>query len=324
MRRSLPLRDHTRLLLDDRDEAEALTRELWEPHTGTPQEGKFHIQWNQFDLLRSTIGAFEFGSRSLVRAQPKTSVYRVCFQIEGSMEHRIAGKEFVSRIGNALVHPPRQDLTLRLRPQRALFAAFEESVVSAALRSRTRCERALCGQTEIQTDQGPGRALLSFFGWLANEIDTQSAYLIKSPKSLAAIDHTLTELFADALVSDDGGPATGKLNHVAEFRLRQIEDWIAAHIGEPFGLTELADAAGVDVRSLRNAFRTYRDTTPTEYVINARLDRARSLLIGAKPDTTITSVCIACGMFHFGRFSARYKARFGETPTQTLSKSGRR
>lgn len=321
MGRELPLADHTRLIVRDRDESLVRAGALWEPHKGHYLGGPFYLKWNQFDLTRSAIGALEFRSRGIVTARPEAPVYRTSFQIAGNMRHKIAGAEVVSGPAIAAVHRPRADLTLEMAPQKSIFAGFEERAVEAALRGRTRERCSAAGPTtEFALDRGPGQAFHSFLLWLIGEIDSRQSTLVKSPKSLAAIDRSLLELFADALVGDGGENEKPRLNRIGEFRLRQLESWIEANIDEPFGLTEMAEAVGSDVRGVREAFLVSRSMTPTEYVMNVRLDRARRLLLDAKAGTTITSVCVACGIFHFGRFSSRYKARFGEMPSQTLAR----
>ncbi|MFT4097552.1 MAG: helix-turn-helix domain-containing protein [Rhodoblastus sp.] len=321
MRRELPLADHTRLIVQDRDESRVRAGALWEPHDGEYLGGQFYLKWNQFDLTRSAIGAMEFRSRGLVTARPEAPVYRTSFQIAGNMRHRIAGAEVVSGPAIAAVHRPRAPLTLEMAPQKSIFAGFEEAGVEAALRGRTRQRCRTAGPAnEFALDRGPGQAFHSFLLWLIGEIDSRQSTLVKSTKSLAAIDRTLLELFADALVGGDSENDKPQHNRVGEFRLRQLESWIEANIDEPFGLTRMAEVAGSDVRGVREAFLVSRGVTPTEYVMNARLDRARRLLLAAEPGVTITSVCVACGIFHFGRFSIRYKARFGEMPSQTLAR----
>jgi AraC-like DNA-binding protein len=60
--------------------------------------------------------------------------------------------------------------------------------------------------------------------------------------------------------------------------------------------------------------------TPTSYLKNARLERARSDLADARANSgvSVTGVAMRWGFTHLGRFATTYRARFGETPSQTL------
>jgi transcriptional regulator GlxA family with amidase domain len=87
----------------------------------------------------------------------------------------------------------------------------------------------------------------------------------------------------------------------------------------PFTVDDLAEAAGVSVRSLQQAFRRYTGRTPTEYLRDLRLTRAHRDLIEADPGVaTVAGVAQRWGLTHLGRFAAAYRARFGVNPSTTL------
>jgi AraC-like DNA-binding protein len=83
---------------------------------------------------------------------------------------------------------------------------------------------------------------------------------------------------------------------------------------------EAAAAAGVGARALQAAFRRHLDTTPLAYLRGVRLDRARRDLRFAQPGegVTIAEVARRWGFAKPSRFSAEYRAAFGELPSQTL------
>ena len=68
---------------------------------------------------------------------------------------------------------------------------------------------------------------------------------------------------------------------------------------------------------------TFR-TTPMRYLRARRLHAAYEALRNCRdPDTTtVTEIAVQCGFAHLGRFSAYYKAVYGELPNYTLSRSG--
>jgi AraC-like DNA-binding protein len=83
---------------------------------------------------------------------------------------------------------------------------------------------------------------------------------------------------------------------------------------------EMAAAAGVRPRALQVAFRRYRDTTPSQYARQVRLERAHRDLQAADPTTgvTVTMIATRWGFAHLGRFSTDYRAVYGTTPSHTL------
>ena len=109
-----------------------------------------------------------------------------------------------------------------------------------------------------------------------------------------------------------GGPG------IAPRHVRKVEEYIYAHSDEPISLTDLAELTEVSVRSIHNAFRAFRGYSPIAFLKSVRIARARERLLTAGPEETVTSVALECGFGHFGRFSADYRKRYGESPSETL------
>lgn len=93
--------------------------------------------------------------------------------------------------------------------------------------------------------------------------------------------------------------------------------------GEQVRLSDVALAAGISMRQLHSGFATHLGTSPASYLRGVRLDRARALL--GEPArahaVTVSSVAAEVGCRHLGRFSGYYEERFGEQPSQTLSRA---
>ena len=96
-------------------------------------------------------------------------------------------------------------------------------------------------------------------------------------------------------------------------------EFIEANLAEHLSLGAVARAAGVSVRTLQTAFRSELRTTATAYIRSRRLERARVDLTTADGrERTVTEVATRWGITHLGRFAAEYRARYGESPSQTL------
>lgn len=103
--------------------------------------------------------------------------------------------------------------------------------------------------------------------------------------------------------------------------LKRVEDIIAADPSRRFSVSELATLSGSSLRSLQEGFRKHRGLTLTEFIRRLRLDNARAALLSAGERNNVTEIAMWCGYGHLGRFSRDYKARFGEAPSLTLSRS---
>jgi AraC-like DNA-binding protein len=86
-------------------------------------------------------------------------------------------------------------------------------------------------------------------------------------------------------------------------------------------VTEVARDLGVSVRSLQLGFRQSRETTPSAFLRTLRLEAAHRALSAGANTQSVTDVALGIGFTHIGRFSAAYKAAFGETPVMTLRRS---
>jgi AraC-like DNA-binding protein len=100
--------------------------------------------------------------------------------------------------------------------------------------------------------------------------------------------------------------------------VRRAETFIAEHASEPLRLSDIADAAGVPVRTLLHSFRKFRDVSPMQLVREARIDRSRALLMQASESDRVADIALNCGFVNLGRFANAYRERFGETPSATL------
>lgn len=94
--------------------------------------------------------------------------------------------------------------------------------------------------------------------------------------------------------------------------LRRAEAFMLAQAEAPIGLQEIALAAGCSVRTLQNAFRLFRDTTPHRTLQAMRLERARDDL--RRGSETVAMVARRYGFTNSGRFAASYARRFGDRP----------
>jgi transcriptional regulator GlxA family with amidase domain len=91
------------------------------------------------------------------------------------------------------------------------------------------------------------------------------------------------------------------------------------NVRQAIHLEDLAGVAGVSARALQLAFRRFRETTPMAYLRVLRLELARrELAQAARNGSCVAAVANACGFGHLSRFAAEYKARFNESPAQTL------
>lgn len=104
--------------------------------------------------------------------------------------------------------------------------------------------------------------------------------------------------------------------------VRKVQEYLQAHADQPIAADQLAELAGVSLRSLYAGFQQFCGTSPMQYLKQIRLDRARADLLGNSALTTVAGIAMAWGFDHPGRFSVDYRKRYGESPGETLRRRG--
>jgi AraC-like DNA-binding protein len=99
--------------------------------------------------------------------------------------------------------------------------------------------------------------------------------------------------------------------------VRRAVAHIEANLDRPLSVAELAAAARVTPRALQYAFQRHLHLSPTEYVRQLRLRQARAELL-AGTSTSVAALAARWGFTSRARFSAAYRAMFGESPQDTL------
>lgn len=102
-------------------------------------------------------------------------------------------------------------------------------------------------------------------------------------------------------------------------RLRRALEFVHAHANEAIGTPEIAAAAGLSARGLQQSLRRHLDQTPGELLREVRLEGAHTDLRRADRDElSVAEIARSWGFGHLGRFSAAYRSRFGELPSESL------
>jgi AraC-like DNA-binding protein len=202
--------------------------------------------------------------------------------------------------------------------------AIRRPVMDAALAALTgdTARAPLRFEAQISTTSGAGASLLRLVRFLVDELDRDES-LLASPLVVAR----LTDAFVYGLLQ--GQPH----NHTAALRpsprpaeprhVRAAAEYLDAHAADPISITELAAVTGVSVWTLQAGFRRHRGCSPMEFLRERRLALARTRLLSSPASTTVAEIALACGFEHLGRFSARYRARFGEGPAETQCRARR-
>lgn len=84
-------------------------------------------------------------------------------------------------------------------------------------------------------------------------------------------------------------------------------------------VAQVAERVGVPLFHFCRRYRQLFGRSPHDARTHARLERAKELLARG---TTVTETCLAVGFSSVGSFSALFRRRIGETPTQYALRTG--
>jgi AraC-like DNA-binding protein len=151
--------------------------------------------------------------------------------------------------------------------------------------------------------------------------------LLESLEGMGANQNTLAtslheSLLLVTLLNCQNNSYSERLNKpqksIAPRHVRQVEAYIDANADKPLTIADLVEVSGVSARAMFDGFRRFRETSPLAHLRSVRLAKARQQLLTASQFDTVTAVATQWGFYQLGRFSAQYKAAYGETPSDTL------
>src|SRR6266567_1767663 len=114
-----------------------------------------------------------------------------------------------------------------------------------------------------------------------------------------------------------------KVNALPKWRLRRVEQHIAAHFERNISLSELANVAGLSRMHFAAQFRAATGYRPREYLLNHRIEHAKSLLTTTQQP--LAEIALAVGFSTQAHFSTVFKRISDQTPARwrAAAKNGR-
>jgi AraC-like DNA-binding protein len=136
---------------------------------------------------------------------------------------------------------------------------------------------------------------------------------VRSDKSMALLGESILRL---VLLNVPYGLHRHQIDATPR-QIREAVDFMHAKMHQPLTLSEVAGAVGVSLRSLQYGFRRYRNVAPLAYLRGIRLEAVQVELSSPLNALPIKDVALKRGFTHMGHFAARYRAVYGEAPSET-------
>lgn len=316
----MPTIEKTRLSSTDPEDLARAVGNVYCPHV-TLFRGATNAASGLFEIRHAglqPIVELRYGVRAKVDAGefPRLMLIRTCLDGSGSATQQGVGVHL--RKGETVPMSPGLSTHLDLD---ARFA--QRSVRLDVGRVEAQCSRMLNHALDrgLRLELRPFSASLEkAWGEAVNLVMTYATLnLPLAPASMASLD----ELLISLVLSNHHHNYTDELHGRARAlppRLVREADHLMRMGGNELTVTGIASHLRVSLRSLEAGFREHLRTTPLRRLRTIRLERVREGLLAPLPGASVTSTALECGFVHLARFSAYYKAAFGESPAQTLRK----
>lgn len=118
-------------------------------------------------------------------------------------------------------------------------------------------------------------------------------------------------------ITSSFAPATSK----AEATFNRIRRYVIANCDNPLDRDQIAGAVGVHPRHVSNLFNRFSDETLSQFLLRARLERARRLLVVS--ESSVTEVSEICGFGGPNHFVRAFRERFGTPPGRYRTSNSR-
>ena len=293
-------------------------------HQLTWRRGAVDTALYKGELPRLKMYVLRYGAEVEVRPRPFQDFALVHMSLRGATEIESDGHRVGVAEGRAVVVAPRRDIRLRWLPGTEQLILKVPNEVIAEARSETGSTAELAPVSLLPSALTPQwsslmRTVLSVprlqsgtgmdAGWVAGFERTVAHFVLahQQPARPIPVSREIASRPQDA----DGIAAAPDLQRLHAMRRHMTE-----HLGSPLALQELAQAAGVSVRTLHDLCLRHWGAPPMRMLRNLRLDAARERLLH-ETEPNVTRIAMDCGFGHAGRFSAYYEERFHELPRET-------
>jgi AraC-like DNA-binding protein len=265
-----------------------------------------------------TISDLELNAELQVDLEATDEVMLVQLK-SGSYTYNPWGLEQMLGQGEAFLLPPDQRLQFSIDHATVSTCSF-----SVALLRQIAGE--LWDAEHVQLREGAVRPLDAAQHWLWRRtveeyrhqvLETPETYANELLRNQASRYLVVSAITAFGLVETPTRAAA-----VPTAAVRRAIAYIDSHLQEPITSQDIAAAARLSQRGLTLAFQRERNQSPMQYVRLARVAGARKDLQSADPTrgASVTAVAAAWGFSNPGRFSALYRATYGESPRETLTR----
>ena len=246
----------------------------------------------------------------------------VVFPIAGAFEASIGGRSTIVGQGMALVEAVQTSRRWLIHGGRRVTLKFEQALATNVL--ATIHEGAALRDLELHALLDLSTPAGQTF-YLTAQTIVSGMYgeriLDRSPKAAALLVEAALRLIFENTPHRFSHRLPRKLIDATPRNIKAAIDFMHANLHQPLTVTEIAEAAGVSVRSLQSGFQQFQDTTPVAYLRRLRLEEVHKELSAPANTLPVSEVALKWGFTQMGRFAAQYRAVYQIHPSETARRA---
>lgn len=306
----------------DVDETRSIVQRVMNPHRLAQESSgeRLRARMHHVALGDICLSRLRYGAQVQIEPDPLASFFLIQMPVQGTAVIENNGQQVNSCNELASVLSPDDRVRMRwdssneqlmLRIPRALLERTLAGHLGRPLTAPLRFEPGFRWRQNTAW-----RCALSYFLDCATLHPTMEQHKI-------VLKH-IEQLAASVLLSSHkhnySNPSVARRATVLPRHVRRAQDYLQAHAHEPISIEQLAQIAGMSVRSLYSGFKEFLGVSPMNYLRDLRMHQTHMELMSGSA-SNVAGVALRWGFVHMGRFSNEYKSRYGEAPSQTLKRN---
>ena len=306
------------------DEARDQVARVFCPHrlVTTNPNGEVDAVHNRISLGDVTLNYLNYGTEVQISPGELNSFYLVQMPLAGSAEIKSGQEKIHSNSNLASIPNPidKLDMTWHANnPQLLVYISREK--IESQLQKMIGCELHIPVKFDLGMDLTNARtkSWRSLVDTLVSDVDNGGLTMH------SGVRNQFQDLIISGLLLSQhhnySESINTKIEPAAPRAIRLAISACEENPQESYTITELANIAGVSIRSLQDGFKKYIGMSPTDYLREVRLQRVREDLLSEQSlKKSVSEIAFSWGFTHLGRFAEYYFKRFGELPSETLRK----
>jgi AraC-like DNA-binding protein len=313
-------RFHTR----DADEARAFLRaKEYEVDLLRRDARQIDLRINGVYLPGTYVGYYQYGAPIVARSHADRHDYWINLPLEEPISATIGAETLICGPQQGFMSSPTLPYVVRTH---GCGARVHVQVTEQRLNRQLTAllgeppSRPVVFAASIDLTKGYGRSLGMYVGLVISDLDGSDG-LANNPIMTGLFEECITTKLLLTHPNNYSDALRRFEESIAPASVKRAVEYMHAELGSPLGIADLVAVSGVAGRTLFKHFKDAYGTSPMQYLQGARFDKVHEELSRIEQTESISSIALRWGFTHLGRFSVDYRERYGESPSQTLTRS---